>query len=564
MQQHSVTPKEWQELMKFLSPQEIAEMDSLLTQETNSWFNELCGSFDPTHSAFNNICDRQVLMQACTDSTRYREMELQRCKDDVAHWLTYWVWTYDPRLLPGSAVLPFVPWPHQVAYLRWRDDRIENRENGLIEKSRDSGLSWLNIAHQTHRWLFFPGWKGTIASRKESYVDRLGDPDSLLEKTRIILRYLPDWMRPAKYSEGFLKIINFDNGSTLTGETGHEIGRGGRSSAVDIDEAAFLEQADRIDAAVSQNAQVVFWTSTPKGKANLFAKKRFSGRVQVFRFHWTDDPRKNKDWYEKEKARLEPVVLAQEIDIDYDASDPDSYILSKWVAASDSLEMPECYSHKIAGLDIGLSGDRTVLVVRQGSNVIFCESWRGLDTTQSAFKAVEICRNQKISHLIFDADGVGAGVAGTLGAIENLDLKFYPIHGAGKPSNLWWPGERKRSHEKFANRRAEIWGILRQRLIKAYNLKESLEPVEPEDAIFFAPNLPGKLDIQAQLSMPRSRTLTNGKIQLESKREMAMRGIDSPDYADALCYAFAISPQTDSTEEPQVWGNRLSAFKGYK
>ncbi len=45
---------------------------------------------------------------------------------------------------------------------------------------------------------------------------------------------------------------------------------------------------------------------------------------------------------------------------------------------------------------------------------------------------------------------------------------------------------------------------------------------------------------------------------------MAMRGIDSPDYADALCYAFAISPQAEGTEEPQVWGNRLSAFKGYK
>jgi hypothetical protein len=39
---------------------------------------------------------------------------------------------------------------------------------------------------------------------------------------------------------------------------------------------------------------------------------------------------------------------------------------------------------------------------------------------------------------------------------------------------------------------------------------------------------------------------------------MTLRGIDSPDYADALCYAFAIDiGEVDA--EPKVFGSRSSS-----
>ncbi|HEY9835490.1 MAG TPA: hypothetical protein V6D27_01120 [Vampirovibrionales bacterium] len=547
-----------------MSPQEIAEVDRLLIQKTDQWFDDLCASFSPDHPAFENIQARRRLIGDCAASKSRRAAEYARCKKDIVHWLTYWVWTYDPRLVPEPTTLPFVPWPHQIAYLRWRDERIKNKESGLIEKSRDSGLSWLNVAHQLHRWLFYPGWTGCLASRKAIFVDNLGDPQSLFEKARIILRYLPKWMVP-KHGDGYLKLINLENGSVITGETGDEIGRGGRSSAMDIDEAAYLERAERVDAAVSQNTLTVFWTSTPKGKANLFAKKRHGGKIAVFRFHWRKDPRKDEAWYAKEKARLDPVVLAQEVDIDYDASDPDSFILPAWIAAAERLEVPERYCSKVAGLDIGLSGDRTVLIVRQGPNVISCISWKGYDTTQTAFKALEVMEAHGVRHLVFDADGIGAGVAGTLSSIDDLPITFLPLHGAGKPSNLYWPGERKRSHEKFVNRRAEIWGVVRDRIHKAYNLLEDLQESDIDDAMTFDPDLDHKLTILAQLSLPRERRTPSGKIQLEAKADMAKRGIDSPDFADALCYAFAFNPPEDSGSEPTVLGSRAvtSVLRSY-
>ena len=39
--------------------------------------------------------------------------------------------------------------------------------------------------------------------------------------------------------------------------------------------------------------------------------------------------------------------------------------------------------------------------------------------------------------------------------------------------------------------------------------------------------------------MPLGQHTDTGKTRLESKAHMAMRGVASPDYADALVYAFA-------------------------
>ncbi len=59
-------------------------------------------------------------------------------------------------------------------------------------------------------------------------------------------------------------------------------------------------------------------------------KKRHSGKYPVFRIHWKDDGRKNQAWYEKQKATLDPVILAQEIDIDYNASIEGICIPNAW------------------------------------------------------------------------------------------------------------------------------------------------------------------------------------------------------------------------------------------
>ena len=109
-------------------------------------------------------------------------------------------------------------------------------------------------------------------------------------------------------------------GTIIKGEAGDNIGRGGRSSIYFKDESAFYERPDKIEAALSQNSDVKIDVSTPNGTGNPFYRKRHGGQIPVFTFHWRQDPRKDQAWYDNQKRILDPVILAQEVDIDYTSS----------------------------------------------------------------------------------------------------------------------------------------------------------------------------------------------------------------------------------------------------
>lgn len=504
-----------------------------------------------------------------------QELVLAHCKNDIIYWINNWVWTLDPRQSPS--ILPLVMFERQEEYIRWRQERRSRKENGVIEKSRDMGITWLNICCQVHAWLFEAGYNGSFGSRKETLVDRIGDPDSIFEKIRILLKHLPKWMLPKgfdwKKHDTFCKLINPENGSVITGEAGDNIGRGGRSSVYDLDEAAFIERPQKVDAALSNNTEVLFYTSSANG-FNFFYKKRSKYPPEcVFQVHWKDDPRKNywelrdrsgdilqsgngrktptvdKDageiliypWYAQMCSKYDEVTVASEVDINYGASIEGIYIPAHWVLAAVELDLPAS-GEQLAALDVATTGvNQNVFGVRQGPVVQHIEHWNGIDTTQTAFKVIELMRDRKLTHLAFDADGVGAGVAGTLANTYQIDFMFTALHGQSTPSGRVWEGEdlpngkKKTSKEKFANGRAEWWGILNERFKKTYDHVNGAKQY-PLDELISIPNHPTLI---AQLSTPLRKWTSAGKILIESKEDMRNRGVESPDFADMLAYLFA-------------------------
>jgi hypothetical protein len=55
----------------------------------------------------------------------------------------------------------------------------------------------------------------------------------------------------------------------------------------------------------------------------------------VFTFHWRSDPRKDDEWYRKECEKIDnPVIVAQELDLNYQASTEGILIPSEWVQAA--------------------------------------------------------------------------------------------------------------------------------------------------------------------------------------------------------------------------------------
>jgi phage terminase large subunit len=508
------------------------------------------------YSLKEQLIIRDKLLRECNFDPAFKRLCLALAKKDVVFWVNNFVFTYDPRRVPS--MIPFVLFPKQIEYLQWRQERRSLKEHGLIEKSRDMGLTWLNVAYQTHCWLFENNFKGGFGSRKEMLVDRKGDPDSIFEKIRIILRNLPLWMLPKGFKwdehDNYLRMINPDTGSSITGEAGDSLGRGGRNALYDVDEFAFIERADSVDAALSQNTDVIFYTSTPNGLGNCYSKKRFSRKIPVFTFRWQDDPRKDDAWYQKQKNNLDPVILAQEVECDYTASVEGIYIPAKWVLAAVNLDIPAVGIPK-AALDVASFGaNRSVFGVRQGCVVTHIESWQGVGTTQTAFKVKDLMMQYQATNLNFDADGVGEGVGSTLEACRNelgeneyFPFTFIPLHGASSPSDRYWIGEQRTSKEKFHNARAEWWGLLRERFQKTYEHVNNIKAYELDELISI-PNVP---ELISQLSLPKRKYTSTGKLLVESKEDMRKRGIDSPDFADCLVMLYA--PTETALEITNAW-----------
>lgn len=207
-------------------------------------------------------------------------------------WINDWAITHNPRVAaPALKLMPFVLFSRQVEFIEFLHSCIvTDKECGLVEKSRDVGATWLCCAYSVWLWLFTPGAVVGWGSRKELLVDRLGVSDSIFEKMRILIEYLPAWMLP----EGFnfrkhathMKIINPENGAVIIGEAGDNIGRGGRSMVYFKDESAHYERPELIEASLGDNTDVQIDISSVHGTANVFYTVSDSPKVwaaQIFR-----------------------------------------------------------------------------------------------------------------------------------------------------------------------------------------------------------------------------------------------------------------------------------------
>lgn len=494
--------------------------------------------------------------------------------DHTLDFIRDWCFTYDPRLArPGSDIspeLPFHPFPIQAELVEWLDGRLEARQDGLVEKSRDMGFTWIAAAWAVHKWLFLPGFSIGFGSRKAELVDTLGNLDSILEKCRFLIDLLPFWLKPrdpetgklwnkAEGSHSKLKLIrNPATGATISGEGGKEIGRGGRKSAYIVDEAAALEDDEAVEAALSQTTDVRIYGSSAKGMDNNFYKKRMGGDVSVFTMKWTSDPRKDQAWYEDQKKRFRtiPWIVPQEIDIDYSAGIEGVLIPGKWVQAAQKWTCPpevwQSYE-PIASLDVADGGgDANVIKITQGPKVHAlgdAARWFEGTSVQTALLArryLDAWRSpdgQPVAALVFDATGVGAAVNGYFAQLGEDSIGEWaaaptwdviPYKGGSAPTGHYWESAQRYSGDLFANLRAESWWALRTRLEKTWEVVEGIAQHPPAECLDLPPQ---DHTLAAQLSTPRYTVRTDDKILLESKKEMRARGASSPDEADAVTMA---------------------------
>ncbi len=476
-------------------------------------------------------------------------------KTHIPEFISDWGMTIDPRMIERGkpAVIPFVLFPMQVDWIHWILERWRNQEPGISEKSRDSGLSWLAMAFSCSMCLFYPGMAIGFGSRKEEYCDKLGSPKTLLEKGRIFMGMLPPEFRGTwdrRIHAPFMRINFPDSGSIITAEAGDNIGRGDRTSIYFIDESAFLEHPQTVDAALSQTTNCRQDISSANGMANTFYERRFSGKIPVFTFHWRSDPRKDDEWYEKQKRDIiDPVIIASEIDIDYAASVAGVVIRNEWIRACIDAHKKLSIrptGRSVGALDVADEGkDQNAFAGGRGILLDFIDEWsgKGGDIFATVEKSFTLCDINGYDAFYYDADGVGAGVrgdariiAGNRRAKKRKSVSVDAFRGSATPDRPDAEDVKGRTNaDFFANCKAQGWWSLRTRFQKTYRWITEGQPCSPDDVISIASTLPMINKVITELSQPTYSINNAGKIVIDKQPD----GVMSPNLADAVMIRFA-------------------------
>lgn len=177
------------------------------------------------------------------------------------------------------------------------------------------------------------------------------------------------------------------------------------------------------------------------------------------------------------------------------------------------------YEHEpvVVGVDVARFGDdQTVVVVRQGLKLHSLSKVRGQSTVEVARLAVAIRDEWSADAIFVDGIGIGAGVVDILRDM-NIDNVFDVV-----------VSQTAQDEEKYANKRAEVWGRMRDWLQRGADI--------PEDK-----------ELKAHLTGIEYGYNAKMQIQLEKKSDMKKRGLDSPDTAEAVAMTFAESVAGVST-----------------
>jgi hypothetical protein len=485
-------------------------------------------------------------------------------KENPISFINDFMWTIDPRKKDGPKKMPFVLYEKQEEFINWVDSCYLGDKNGIAKKSRELGVSWLCCAYSTHKFLFFPDFKVMMGSRKEDYVDQIGQLDSILEKIRFLMRHLPRIWLPKGFdftaNMRFKNISNPENGASIKGESGTELGRGGRCSIAFPDEAAFIEHPMQMEAAISETTRCIIYVSTPRAKADWFDTKWEKGVIEKFRFRWQDDPRKDLIWYNKRVAELDPLIVATEIDGDLSVSYDNVVLDYRHIQAAMNLNTAwtiEGEGKRIAGFDLADEGrDKHCLYIRHGNKGVYLEEWAEGDTFQATQKAWMICEMLKVDLINYDCIGVGAGAKASFKNLKDkskekgllYDPEIHPVR-IGSDELTGFYSEGKKNKDMFYNLKAKVWWDIRAKIKVSYDFLEWLKIQYPEglpykEKVSIPDNLiilPDDPDLRDQLSQQQYTFKDSGQIIMKSKQEVYKR---SPNKADAVILSYAHSGYT--------------------
>lgn len=261
--------------------------------------------------------------------------------------------------------------------------------------------------------------------------------------------------------------------------------------------------------------------------------------------NWQDNPYFPKELMEdmKQMKERDPELYRHVYEGEPVADSDLAIIKPLWIEAAIDAHLKlnfEPSGRKVVGFDVADEGaDENAVCFAHGSVVLDLDNWHGVDVLDSANKAHDWAIQNNSEELVFDSIGVGAGVKGQLKRKHgNIACTGFNAGGEVMDKDREYAAGKKNS-DMFLNVKAQAWWVLRDRFYNTYRAIK-FGDVYPEDKLIsLSSNIKDLRYLMAELSRPRVEYNDNGKVKVESKKDMKKRGIPSPNKADALvmCYA---------------------------
>jgi phage terminase large subunit len=221
---------------------------------------------------------------------------------------------------------------------------------------------------------------------------------------------------------------------------------------------------------------------------------------------------------------------------EFPTADDETVIPLEWMEASRFRDILIPNVYPVWGVDVARFGDdSSALCKRKGNSLLEpIREWQGKDNVQLAglikaeFEAEHPDRRPK--EILVDVIGVGSGV------VDILYHQGLPVTGVNV-------GEAPSANDKYMRLRDELW-------FKAREWFQKRDVVFNDEATI------------AELAGPRYDFHMNGRIVVESKKEMKKRGVRSPNRADAFILTLAAGLDRP-VQPPKRWGGDRQRRTGW-
>lgn len=238
------------------------------------------------------------------------------------------------------------------------------------------------------------------------------------------------------------------------------------------------------------------------------------------------------------------------------ANDDSVVIKRAWIMAAIDAHIKLGFKpsgRKRTGFDVADSGDdKCASVSAHGSVVQHADEWKGgEDELLKSCTRVFAHAIEYGSHVNYDSIGVGASAGakfGELNAARNDGKRVtYAKFNAGgavwKPDSKYANTETK-NKDHFSNIKAQAWWLVADRFRNTYNAVTNGQKFNEDELISIDSRLPYLSKLIDELSTPKRDFDANGKVKVESKKDLAKPNreggpVKSPNVADALIMVFA-------------------------